>query len=175
LNKFNFVLDVLEEKNNDLYKHSERVAMLCYEFGRVLEIENKNIEILYKAAFLHEIGKCDFPEVMTIEGKEIKLNDVYPLFSKAVVYSLGDKYISDILAQQLEKVDGTGHPCGIKEDVHLFATIIRICDMYDNYRSSGESHNTAIANIRKEGDFPKKLITSFIKTLLDNEDLELWG
>lgn len=174
MDKFNYVLDVFEQQNNPLYKHCERVAMLCYEFGRNLELDAKALEVLYKSAFLHEIGRCDFPEVITIEGHELKLSDIYPLFSKAVVYSIGDKYIADIVAQHLEKVDGTGHPCGIKDEVHLFATIIRICDMYDNFRSEGDNHNTATARIRKEGDFPKKLITSFIKTLLDNEDLELW-
>jgi HD-GYP domain-containing protein (c-di-GMP phosphodiesterase class II) len=149
--------------------------MLCYEFGRNLDIKGKNLETLYKAAFLHEIGRCDFPEIINIEGVELKVDEIYPLFSKAIVYSLGDKYISDVVAQHLERPDGQGHPCKMTDNIHLFATLIQICDMYDNFRSEGDTHNSATAKIRKHGDFPKKLITSFIKTLLDNEDLELWG
>ena len=177
LENVNHLLDLLEEKSPSIYKHSERVAMMCYAFGKRFDLDGKEREKLYLAGFLHEIGKINFDDEITIEKKKMKLDDIYPLFSKAVVSSLGDYgKISEIVSQHLENIDGSGHPCGLNaEQIHLYATMVHMCDYYDTCRMEGNTHSAATAKLRKLVDvaFPKKMITPFIKMLISGE-VELW-
>jgi HD-GYP domain-containing protein (c-di-GMP phosphodiesterase class II) len=178
MDKFNLVLDVLEKHDPSVYKHSERVAMLCYQFGKNLGMDGKDVGNLYKAAFLHEIGKCDFSEEVMIQDKKFKLSEIYPILSKAVVYSLGEEKLAEVILQHLENADGSGNPNGIKEeDIHLFAIVIRICDFYDHCRMEGDTHSLAVSKIRKLTDiaFPKKMITMFIKMIVNDEELNFWN
>ena len=71
LENVNHLLDLLEEKNPNIYKHSERVAMMCYAFGKRFDLDGKEREKLYLAGFLHEIGKINFDDEITIEKKKM--------------------------------------------------------------------------------------------------------
>ncbi len=177
MEKVNKLLDIMEQKYPEIYKHSERVAMMCYEFGKKFDIDSVDRETLYIAGFLHEVGKCNFDKEIKIGKDIVSLDNVYPLFSKAVICNLGDyDRIADIVSQHMENLDGSGYPSGLNvNNIHLYAIMLHLCDFYDSRRMNGDSHNSAIAKIRKQTDimFPKKMITPFIKMLITDE-LDLW-
>ena len=175
---FNQLLNIMEKSSPDIYKHSERVAMMCYEFAKRFEIDPREREILYWAGFLHEIGKVGWGDIVSIKDAEYGINQLYPYFSKSVLLALDEPRIANIIVQHMEQLDGEGYPQGINaNDIHLFATMIRMCDYYDECRTSGDTHSAASAKIRKLTDviFPKKMITPFIKMLVSDEDLDLWS
>ena len=105
----------------------------------------------------------------------MKLQDIYPIFSKNIVNSAeGFERVANVVGQHLENLDGTGKPFGLKaEDIHLYSTMVHLCDFYDHCRMNGDSHSLATSKIRKQQDimFPKKMITPFIKMLVTCEDL----
>ena len=179
MDTFNYILDIMEAKYPSIYKHSERVAMMCYEFSKKFDLDGTDRKALYTAGFLHEVGKCGMEqETFNIEGKEVKLEEVYPLFSQAIVNMVIDNQrVAKIVGQHLENSDGSGHPQHLGEkDIHLFATMVHMCDFYDHCRMEGDSHNTATAKLRKCTDimFPKKMITTFIKMLVNDDSLDFY-
>ena len=176
MGEFKYILDKLEEVDIDCYQHSERVAMLCYSFAKTLDIDTSERGVLYMAGFLHEIGKYQFENTMNINGTDIVLEEIYPLFSKAIIASRGYERLAKIVAQHRENIDGSGKPFGIiGDDIHLYATIVHICDFYDDCRIKDKlDHAHAMSKLRQESDviFPKKLITPFLKMLANDDDMK---
>ena len=178
LKRINILLDILQEKYPKVYKHSERVAMLCYAFSKKFEIELREREVVYFAGFLHEIGKVSFDDEIEINGTIYDINNVYPLFSKSVLVALDEDRLAKIIEQHMENLDGSGSPYRLNvKNIHLFATMLRICDFYDHCRMNGDSHTVAATKMRKQADviFPKKMITPFIKMIVNDEDMDLWS
>lgn len=175
MEKFNYILDKIESQTPSIFHHSERVAMMCYEFSKKFDIEKKDRGVLYMAGFLHEIGKFGNQDEINVCGTKVKLQDIYPIFSKNIVNSAeGFERVANVVGQHLENLDGTGKPFGLKaEDIHLYSTMVHLCDFYDHCRMNGDSHSLATSKIRKQQDimFPKKMITPFIKMLVMCEDL----
>lgn len=175
IEKFNYILDVLESQAPSMFKHSERVAMMCYEFSKKFDIENEDRGVLYMAGFLHEIGKYGNPDELSVGNLKVKLQDIYPIISKSIIATAdGFNRVAKIVEQHLENLDGTGKPFGLKaEQIHLYSTMVHLCDFYDHCRMNGDSHSLATSRIRKQQDimFPKKMITPFIKMLVTCDDL----
>lgn len=175
--KINLLLDILRETHLNVYKHSERVAMLCYEFSRRFDIEKSEREVVYWAGFLHEIGKLGFESEVKIKDVIYNIDEIYPLFSKAVVMAINESRLAKIVEQHFENIDGSGFPCGLgANDIHLFATMIRLCDFYDHCRLNGLDHAESVAKIRKLTNiaFPKKMITPFVKMLVEDNDIDFY-
>ena len=51
MEKFNYILDKIESQTPSIFHHSERVAMMCYEFSKKFDIEKKDRGVLYMAGF----------------------------------------------------------------------------------------------------------------------------
>ena len=85
MEKFNYILDKIESQTPSIFHHSERVAMMCYEFSKKFDIEKKDRGILYMAGFLHEIGKFGNQDEINVCGTKVKLQDIYPIFSKNII------------------------------------------------------------------------------------------
>lgn len=173
--KFQQILDDIEDNDEQLFKHLERVAMMGYEFGKEFELTNKECEKLYISGLLHEIGKYQYHD-MIIDGVNISINKFYPVISSALISRTeGFELISKIVLQHLENMDGSGYPYGLtKDDIHLYATMIRICDYYDHYMMKGKTHDETASMIRSKSNiiFPKKLITPFIKMIVNNPEMQ---
>lgn len=175
---FNQILNVVEKSSPETYKHSERVAMMCYEFAKRFEIEPREREVVYWAGFFHDLGKIGWDKIINIRDAEYSIEQLYPYFSKSILCAIDEPRIANIVVQHMEQLNGEGYPQGIDaNDIHLFATMIRLCDFYDECRMNGDTHSAASAKIRKLTDitFPKKMITPFIKMLVSEEDLDLWS
>ena len=175
LDKFQHVLSSLEEQDKTIMEHSERVAMMCYEFSKKFDLEKGDREVLYLCGLLHEVGKYNMEPTVVIDKTKYDLNNVYPLFSQILIGSIeGFERIAKIVGQHLENIDGSGYPKGLKgEEIHLYATMLHMCDFYDTCRMNGDNHSMVTANMRKQVDvmFPKKMITPFLKMMMNNSDL----
>ena len=161
--------DNIYDIDKQLIAHSERVAMLSLALGNELELNNSNKERLYFVALFHDIGKFKTPE---------KFKECYPIISANILRSHETfKKLADIVEQCHENIDGSGYPYNLKsENIHIFATIVRLCDEYDNLRMEGKSHEETMSEIRKKSDVicPKKLLTLFAKVFLSCDLLEIY-
>ena len=127
-------------EKRDLYTsdHQKKVAMIAtriaYEFG----LSIWQIESVFIAAMLHDIGKISIPsEILAkpsnlteIEYALIKthVNTAYDIL-KGIDFKMP---IADIVNQHHEKLNGTGYPNGISgEEIRIEAKIIAVADVYE--------------------------------------------
>lgn len=170
------ILNELKIKNSKLALHCERVACMCYAFGKELSLSNDVCGQLYDVGLYHDIGK-----MYLVEGiNDDKVEFIYPFLSYAI-FSLTaakterDTEIAQYILQHNENFDGTGYPFNLKKhDIHLISSIVHLADAYDTIRMNDNTHEQTTVEIRKNAGtkFPKKMITPFFKMLINNEDLQ---
>jgi energy-coupling factor transport system substrate-specific component len=136
---FGAAFDMKEEW---LEGHSSRVAAYSKKVGKRLGMEENELETLYFAALLHDIGKIIIPD--SILNKSTPLTEEeFEVVKKHV--TVGSELISGIkifgdialgVKHHHETIDGSGYPAGLKgEEIPLTARIIRVCDALDSMLS----------------------------------------
>ncbi|MBE9503234.1 MAG: response regulator [Proteobacteria bacterium] len=118
--------------------HSERVTTCAMMIGKAMGLDDKELETLELAGFLHDIGKIGTPE--SILDKAGKLSEEeYGAMKRHP--GAGAEILSDIkelkgvipaIKYHHERYDGRGYPEGKKgDDIPLFARIMSVADTYD--------------------------------------------
>jgi HD-GYP domain-containing protein (c-di-GMP phosphodiesterase class II) len=117
--------------------HSELVAKYSLKIGEVLGLEKKELEDLYWAAIMHDIGKIIIP--VDILNKKEKLSDSefhlikkHPVIGyKIISKSETLKNISEFVLYHHERWDGKGYPKGLKgNEIPLLSQIISVGDSW---------------------------------------------
>src|SRR5690554_705364 len=180
------ILNTLREKNPREKEHSNRVAHICIEIGKALDMKKHELALLEAIASLHDIGKIAIDEA--ILNKPGKLNEEewkaikrhpeigYRIISTAPQYA---EIAEDILSHH-EHFNGQGYPRGLKgEEIPIRARIVAIADAYDvivSKRTYKESmlHESAIEEIKRcrGTQFDPHLVDIFIR-LIDDGTLNL--
>ena len=127
--------------DNYTYVHSVNVDVLSVIIGIGMGLTNAELEQLSQSALLHDIGKIDVP--LEILNKPAKLTrEEYAEMKKHPQYGLerlrasGRESIASVIKNAVyshhENWDGSGYPRGLSgEDIHKFARIIHVADVYD--------------------------------------------
>jgi HD-GYP domain-containing protein (c-di-GMP phosphodiesterase class II) len=117
-------------KHHDKYKHF---------------LSDANIDMLYKSAPLHDIGKVGIPDYILLKpggltDKEFEVMKTHTTLGRDVIESsvrkLGKKSFLTIAAEMAhshqEKWDGSGYPQGLKEDaIPISGRLMALADVYD--------------------------------------------
>ena len=174
----------IEAKDRYTIGHSERVACNAVALGVRLEIEEDELQQLYWAGLLHDLGKIGVPEgILNKPGKlspremdsvrqhsrigEEILSRISPLF-----YS-----IAAGIRHHHERWDGSGYPDGLQDgEISLFGRVLAVCDVFDaltserTYRGSMDP-DTAL-DIIKEGTgshWDPEIVGQFLLAYKDRE------
>ncbi|MBS0369612.1 MAG: two-component system response regulator [Proteobacteria bacterium] len=143
-----------ETRDNETGNHIRRTQMYVRTLARHLqhhprfatELNDENIELMYKSAPLHDIGKVGIPdrillkpgrltpaefEIMkthTTLGMEA-ISKAASLFGLSAGYL---RYAKEIAHSHQEKWDGSGYPQGLAgERIPLSARLMAVADVYD--------------------------------------------
>lgn len=130
----------IKDYDNYTYQHSLSVGYMAAVCGMAAGFKRKEIENLASAGLLHDIGKIKIdkdiinaPRKLTPEeyslvqthsklGYEMLQGEEYSVSSTAKV----------AVYEHHENEDGSGYPRGLAgDDIHKFAQIIHICDVFD--------------------------------------------
>jgi len=119
-------------------EHSRRVSLLAVLIGRVLELSHEEIQDLKLGGLLHDIGKMSISQgILKKPGKltndEFALVKIHPVlggnFVEAICYP---RKIIDMVRYHHERLDGSGYPFGLSEDLlPLSSRIIAVADVYE--------------------------------------------
>lgn len=132
------LVDLIEKRDSYTAGHSKRVAQYCVLVAKQLGLGKDDIDLIYRAGMLHDIGKISTPDLVLL--KPGKLNDLeYSLIQEHVTSSYEilnqvDVFekISEIVRHHHEKYDGSGYPQGLKGDqIPLLSAIMSLCDAFD--------------------------------------------
>lgn len=114
--------------------HQRRVAQLADAIAREMELSENMIEGVNLAAVVHDIGKISIPtEILTKPGKisdlEFGLIKQHPESGYEVLKEIDFPWpIAEIILQHHERIDGSGYPNGLSDDILLEARIISVAD-----------------------------------------------
>jgi|WetSurMetagenome_2_1015567.scaffolds.fasta_scaffold24063_2 response regulator RpfG family c-di-GMP phosphodiesterase len=118
--------------------HSERVTELSVKIARVMGLNQKEIDELHRAAFIHDIGKIGIPSsILDKPGKlseeEFEVIKEHPTIGAKILEPI-ESFTSSmpIVIQHHERFDGKGYPMGLSgEQITLGARILSVADVYD--------------------------------------------
>jgi two-component system cell cycle response regulator len=173
------LLQAFQERHPDLQQHQRGVGALVLEVGRRLGMDGEDLDVLARAAELHDVGKIAIPDA--ILNKPGPLDDEEWLFMRRHTI-LGERIlkaaaalrpVAELVRSSHERYDGTGYPDGLhSEEIPLGARIIFVCDAFDAMISeraySGPIAPTeAITELRAcaGSQFDPTVVEAFIATL----------
>ena len=169
---------ILDAKDDDTGKHVIRVAEFSKLLAQLYGLENETVELIYKAAPLHDAGKVAIPDhILNKPGKfepdewEIMKTHAiegYKIFSESTRPIL--KMAAIIAKEHHERWDGKGYPHGLKGDeINIAGRIVILADIFDalthkRVYKEAWSYEDALEYIKQNSGkiFEPKLVELFV-------------
>jgi putative two-component system response regulator len=182
-----------ETRDNETGNHIRRTQHYVLKLARELSkypkysqmLDEKTIQMLFKSAPLHDMGKVGIPDNILLKPGKLTDDEFTVMKSHTTLGyeaisiaegSLGNgdsflRFIREIAYTHHEKWDGSGYPNGLKgDDIPLSGRLMAIADVYDALISKrvykpAFSHEKAIAIISEGGGshFEQEIVDIFIK------------
>jgi len=132
--------EAVESRSKETSNHVKRVSLTCQFLGRAAGMSENEVEILYKAAPLHDIGKIAIPDhilnkagkLTSDEWEKMKTHAQigYDILSSSELTVL--RAGATVAGEHHENWDGSGYPKGLKGmEIHIYGRIAAIADVFD--------------------------------------------
>jgi putative two-component system response regulator len=133
------LVNIVEAKDIYTQGHVERVANLAVLIGNKLNLSSKEIESLWFAGILHDIGKISIPtEILNKPGplspEEFDLMASHSIIGYKICLPLESTlgYALHAIRHHHERLDGSGYPDQLKGDsIPIITRIMSVVDMFD--------------------------------------------
>ena len=172
--------NTLFAKEKHTAAHSYRVANNAYYIGDKLGLPINELNRLYWAAVLHDIGKVGLADSVLLGTGKLTENELYMVKQHPTIgtnmLSFLPKKDGDIrmgILHHHEQWQGGGYPTGAAgEEIHLFGRIIAVADVFDAltsirpYKKAMPQPEALAFMHEKNGEyFDPTVFTAFINTL----------
>ncbi len=131
------LVDTIEMRDSYTAGHGRRVAQYSKLIAEKLWCSKDDIDLIYKAGILHDIGKIEIPDALLLKPDKLT-EEEYALIKRhpEVGYKLLNKEpfkdLSKIVLHHHENYDGTGYPKGLKgKEIPFLSRIIAVADVFD--------------------------------------------
>ncbi len=138
---------IVEAKDKYTEKHSESVAEIAVKIGRRLNLQKDELNNLYIAGLMHDIGKISIPDsVLQKPGKlnneEMEIIKTHPTVGAEILKHIRKLApVKEAILYHHERYDGKGYPEGrAGKDVPLNARILSIADAFEAMTSDRPYH-----------------------------------
>lgn len=171
---------MIEGRDGNAAGHCSRMANYATGLGRALGIGEEDLQVLYRGAFLHDVGMLAISDLVLCKAGPLEASE-YALVKSHTV--LGDELCANLRSLQPirpivrwhhERLDGSGYPDGLRgEAIPMLAQIVGVVDVfeavtterpYQRKRTPGE----AVATLREEaarGWRGGDLVEAFVRVL----------
>ncbi|MBI5026160.1 MAG: HD domain-containing protein [Nitrospirae bacterium] len=166
----------LEARDKYTHGHSEEVTRYAKLIAIEMELPEKDINLIYQAGILHDIGKIGMKEetlnkpgrLTTKERKDFQMHPVWAKHILSPIKSFSE--IIPIIYYHHEWFDGSGYPEGLKgSEIPIGARIIAVADTYhamvsDRSYRKRRSMEAAIEEIKRYSgiQFDPEVVNAFI-------------
>lgn len=138
LNTIQALVSAIEASDSYTRGHSERVTRYSLELGKRINLPMERLQILERAAILHDIGKIGVDlSLLHKQGKltpgDIRELQQHPAIGMHILEPISFlKEVRVCIGQHHERYDGMGYPNRIKKDKLLIESrILTVADSFD--------------------------------------------
>jgi HD-GYP domain-containing protein (c-di-GMP phosphodiesterase class II) len=132
------IIKLLEKHDSYTKGHSESVANLAADFADFLGLDEKQVQDIYWAGIVHDMGKILIPNSILnkpsrLTDDEFKIIKKHPSYAYDVLKeSKSMKCIAEYIKHHHERYDGNGYPDGLLgEKIPYESRILTIADSWD--------------------------------------------
>jgi diguanylate cyclase (GGDEF)-like protein len=132
------LLAVLGEREPDLQRHMHDVAQLARAVGNHLGLDAEDLDVVVRAAELHDIGKVAVPDAVLhkpgpLDEAEWSFIHQHTIIGERIVGAAEAlRPVGRVVRASHERWDGGGYPDGLAgEGIPLGARIVFACDAWD--------------------------------------------
>lgn len=171
--------ETLYEKSCETEEHAVRITGLCEAVGRLMGLNQKELNDLEMFSMLHDIGKIGIKdEILQKPGplsdhewaEMRKHSEIGYRIAHSTVELSG---VAEYILCHHERWDGTGYPQGLKgENIPLLSRILSVADAYDamvNNRAyrKAMSKEAAVEELKKNAgtQFDPRMVEAFLSVL----------
>ena len=176
---FKGLLSTINAKDKYTFGHCERVSSYAVMVGEAMEMNIKEIQTLFHAGLLHDIGKIELPKSVLnksacLSEEEFKAVTQHPVHSAHIIEPLSNtENLIDYVMHHHERFDGKGYPDGLKgEEISLGARILCVVDCFDAmvserpYRKSATIDEAVMELKRCSGtQFDPVIVQTFVNAM----------
>jgi diguanylate cyclase (GGDEF)-like protein len=169
------LVSIQREREPELTDQHEDVSRLAVAIGRELGLDAEQVDVLRRAAELHDIGSIAIPdEILRKPGPldeiEWELMRKHTLVGERIIGAFPSLApVACLVRSSHERWDGDGYPDGLAgEEIPLGARIILVCDAFDAMRrerpyATPRNQQGALAEIRRGAgtQFDPRLVEVF--------------
>lgn len=169
------LLAVVRETEPDLDEHNGDVGRLARQLGEHLGLEADDLDIVVRAAELHDVGKVAVPDEIlhkpaALSDDEWQLMRQHTIIGERILAaSPGMAPVARLVRASHERWDGGGYPDGLRgEEIPFGSRIITVCDAFDAIVSdrpyaAGRSIHEAVAELERcaGGQFDPEVVGAF--------------
>jgi diguanylate cyclase (GGDEF)-like protein len=131
------ILRVLSEQDPELYAHVHHVGRLAERIGRRLGLSDAEVQMLVRAAELHDVGKVAIPNSILqkpgpLDASEREFLERHTLIGESILSAAPMlDGVGRLVRSSHERYDGNGYPDGLRaEQIPLASRIIFVCDSF---------------------------------------------
>jgi len=128
----------IDQKDLYTYGHSERVCQYALALGRSAGLSHDRLELLAKAALLHDLGKFEVPTAILRKPARLTESEFREVARHparaAEVIGRHEAFaeVAAVVRHHHERVDGTGYPDGLSgAETPAESRILAVVDAYD--------------------------------------------
>jgi two-component system, cell cycle response regulator len=144
------LLQAFQERYPDLQEHQRGVGALALGVGRRLGMSAEELDVLARAAELHDVGKIAIPDAILnkpgpLDDEEWRFMRRHTILGERILTAASAlRPVARLVRSSHERFDGGGYPDGLAgTDIPLGARIIFVCDAYDAM-TSDRAYSAAI-------------------------------
>jgi two-component system cell cycle response regulator len=144
------LLQAFQERHPDLQEHQRGVGALVLEVGRRLGMSGEELDVLARAAELHDVGKIAIPDAILtkpgpLNAEEWRFMSRHTILGERILTAAAAlRPVARLVRSSHERFDGNGYPDGLCGDgIPLGARVIFVCDAFDAMTSE-RSYSPAV-------------------------------
>jgi two-component system cell cycle response regulator len=137
------LLQAFQERHPDLQEHQRGVGALVLAVGRRMGMGVEELDVLARAAELHDVGKIAIPDAILtkpgpLDEEEWRFMRRHTILGERILMAASAlRPVARLVRSSHERYDGGGYPDGLAgEEIPLGARIIFVCDAYDAMTST---------------------------------------
>ena len=171
--------EAVDKRDPYTARHSQRVKEIAVDIGRVMRVNDAELEALEWGGLLHDVGKIGVPDHVLLKPERLTREERMLMNSHPV---LGAQIIAPVakLAAELpiirhhhEWYNGSGYPDRlIGDEIPKLARILHVADAFEAmtaarpYRMTPLTHEQALGELRKFAgvQFDPVVVDAFVRT-----------